>query len=395
MFQRSLAKPLTIAAKEYPVVTIIGPRQAGKTTLVRSVFPQHRYCNLENPETRRLATEDPKQFFALNKGPLILDEIQRVPELLSWIQVRVDEDKKMGTYILTGSHQLRLHESVSQSLAGRTAILRLLPLSIAELKGSGASFDKNELLHRGFLPRIHDDAINPSMAYGNYYRTYVERDVRQLMELRNQQLFETFIRLLAGRIGQPLNLSTLSGDVGVSATTLKHWLSILEASFLIFRLPPYYQNFGKRLVKSPKIYFTEPGLACWLLGIESPMEVARDPLHGYLFENMVVVEALKTRLNAGQEPRLYFWQDNHRNEVDLIYEKQRKLVPIEIKSAMTWHSDMAANLTKFQKAVPQAQKGFLIYAGDTLPDYHGFSVRSFLQISECMDLSPEPPDHSP
>jgi predicted AAA+ superfamily ATPase len=229
------------------------------------------------------------------------------------------------------------------------------------------------------------------MAYGNYYRTYVERDVRQIMELRNQQLFETFIRLLAGRIGQPLNLSTLSGDVGVSATTLKHWLSILEASFVVFRLPPYYRNFGKRLVKSPKIYFTEPGLACWLLGIESPMEVARDPLHGYLFENMVVVEALKARLNTGQEPRLYFWQDSHRNEVDLIYERQRKLVPIEIKSAMTWNSDMAANLLKFQRAVPEAQKGFLIFSGDTLPDYPAYSVRSFLQISDSLELPPEPP----
>ncbi len=385
-----MAKLLKVAAKEYPVVTLVGPRQAGKTTLVRSVFPHHQYCNLENPETRRLATEDPKQFFALNKGPLILDEIQRVPELLSWIQVRVDEDKKMGAHILTGSHQLRLHESVTQSLAGRTAILRLLPLSIAELNGAKASFDKNELLYRGFLPRIYDDRINPSMAYGNYYRTYVERDVRQLMELRNQQLFETFIRLLAGRIGQPLNLSTLSGDVGVSATTLKHWLSILEASFLVFRLPPYYRNFGKRLVKSPKIYFTEPGLACWLLGIESPKEVARDPLHGYLFENMVVVEALKARLNAGQEPRLYFWQDSHRNEVDLIYERQRKLVPIEIKSAMTWHSDMAANLLKFQRTVPEAQKGFLIYSGDTFPDYPTYSVRSFQQISESLELDPCP-----
>lgn len=384
MIPRTMAKVLRHTAGEYPVVTVTGPRQAGKTTLVRAVFPQHHYCNLENPETRRLASEDPKQFFALNKGPLILDEIQRVPELLSWIQVRVDEDKSMGAYILTGSHQLQLQESVAQSLAGRTALLRLLPLSINELKANGGALDKNELLFKGFLPRIHDNGLEPSMAYGNYFRTYVERDVRQLMELRNQQLFETFIRLLAGRIGQPLNLSHLSGDVGVSATTLKHWLSILEASFVIFRLPPYYRNFGKRLVKSPKIYFTEPGLACWLLGIESPMEVARDPLHGYLFENMVVVEALKTRLNAGKEPRLYFWQDSHRNEVDLVFEKQRKLIPIEIKSAMTWHSEMTTNLSKFQKAVPDAQAGFVLYAGDTFPESESFSAKSFRDTGKCL-----------
>lgn len=384
MIPRLMADTLLAAAKEYPVVTLTGPRQAGKTTLVRATFPQHQYCNLENPETRRLATEDPKQFFHLHRPPMILDEIQRVPELLSWIQVRVDEEKQQGAFILTGSHQLRLHEAVSQSLAGRTALLRLLPLSIRELENAGASLDKNELLHRGCLPRIHDDNQNPSAAYANYFRTYVERDVRQLIELRNQQLFETFLRLLAGRVGQPLNLSSLAGDVGVSSTTLKQWLSILEASFVVFRLPPYYRNFGKRLVKSPKIYFTEPGLACWLLGIESPSEAARDPLHGNLFGNLVVAEAFKARLNAGREPRLYFWQDSHRNEVDLVYERQRKLVPIEIKSAMTWHADFATNLLKFQRAIPDAQAGHVLYAGDLHPQGEQYTVRHFKDTVDCL-----------
>ena len=375
---------LLAAAREYPVVTLTGPRQAGKTTLVRATFPEHGYCNLEDPELRRMASADPKQFFHLHQAPLILDEIQRVPELLSWIQVRVDEEKRKGGFILTGSHQLQLHEAVTQSLAGRTALLRLLPLSLRELAATGLAMDKNELLHRGFLPRIHDDALDPTNAYANYFRTYVERDVRQLMELRNQRIFETFLRLLAGRVGQPVNLSALAGDVGVSATTLKQWLSILEASFIIFRLPPYYRNFGKRLVKSPKIYFTEPGLACWLLGIESPSEAARDPLHGNLFENMVVAEAFKARLNAGLEPRLYFWQDSHHNEVDLVFERHRGLIPIEIKSAMTWHRDLAANLLRFQRGVPEAKAGFVIYAGDLFPESESYAVRHFKDTGDCL-----------
>jgi len=379
-----MASALRTAAKEYPVVTLTGPRQAGKTTLVRAVFQGHTYCNLENPEIRRLASEDPKQFFDLHEGPLILDEIQRVPELLSWIQVRADEEKNKGAFILTGSHQLRLHEAVAQSLAGRTSLLRLLPLSIGELEASGVAPDKNELLYKGCLPRIYDDALDPSSAYANYFRTYVERDVRQLMELRNQQLFEAFLRLLAGRVGQPVNLSALAGEVGTSGTTLKHWLSILEASFVIFRLPPYYRNFGKRVVKSPKIYFTEPGLAAWLLGLESASEVARDPLHGNLFENLVVAEAFKARLNAGREPRLYFWQDSHRNEVDLVYEQRRKLVPIEIKSAMTWHRDLAGNIVKFQKAVPEAQKGIVVYAGGLFPETDRYVVRHFKDTGNCL-----------
>ena len=384
MISRQMTDTLLTAAQDYPAVTLTGPRQAGKTTLVRAAFPNHHYCNLENPELRRLAAEDPKQFFDLHREPMILDEIQRVPELLSWIQVRADEAKRKGAYILTGSHQLQLHEAVTQSLAGRTALLRLLPLSISELQASGRSIDKNELLFKGCLPRIHDDALEPATAYANYFRTYVERDVRQLMELRNQQVFETFLRLLAGRVGQPLNLSALAGDVGVSGTTLKQWLSILEASFVVFRLPPYYRNFGKRLVKSPKIYFTEPGLACWLLGIESAAEAARDPLHGHLFENLVVAEAFKARLNAGREPRLYFWQDSHRNEVDLVYEQQRQLVPIEIKSAMTWHDDLAANVLRFQRSIPDAKPGFVLYAGDLFPDNQHYAVRHFSETGKCL-----------
>lgn len=385
MIPRTMAHTLCAFAQEYPVVTLLGPRQAGKTTLARATFPDHTYCNLEDPELRRLATDDPKQFFDLHEAPLILDEIQRVPELLSWIQVRVDEGGSKGRYILTGSHQLSLHEAVAQSLAGRTALLRLLPLSMVELAGAGHSLNKNTLLQKGFMPRIYDHSMNAAALYANYFRAYVERDVRQLMEIRNLGLFEDFIRLLAGRIGQPLNLSSLSGDVGVSSTTLKEWLSLLEASFVIFRLRPYYRNFGKRIVKSPKIYFTEPGLAAWLLGIQSAKEAGRDPLHGQLYENMVVIEALKARCNRGEEPGLYFWQDSNRNEVDLIYEKQRRLVPIEIKSAMTWHKDFSANLKKFQHSTPDAEAGYVIYAGDLTPAGEGFTALNHASIATIFE----------
>lgn len=263
--QRTLAPQLQQAAREYPVVTVTGPRQAGKTTLVRAVFPHHTYVNLEQPEIRRLAQEDPQQFFHMHPGPVILDEIQRVPELLSWVQVRADETKRRGEFILTGSHQMELGQAISQSLAGRTALLTLLPFSMAELSDAGVRRDKNEWMYTGFLPRVTAEPIEPSRAYADYFRTYVERDVRQMMEIRNLTRFENFMRTLAGRAGQILNLMSLSADVGVSSTTLREWLSILEASFVVFRLPPYYRNYGKRLIKSPKIYFHETGLLCWLL----------------------------------------------------------------------------------------------------------------------------------
>jgi len=383
MIQRTLTPVLRQAARDYPVVTLTGPRQAGKTTLVRAVFPDHAYVNLEQPEIRRLAQEDPQQFFHLHPGPLILDEIQRVPELLSWIQVRADKTSRRGEFILTGSHQFELGQAVSQSLAGRTALLTLLPFSMAELMDFGIVRDKNQWMFTGFLPRITTDQIDPTRAYSDYFRTYVERDVRQMMEIRNLARFENFMRMLAGRAGQILNLVSLSADVGVSSTTLREWLSILEASFIVFRLPPYYRNYGKRLIKSPKIYFHETGLLCWLLGIESPAEVARDPLHGQIFENLVVTEAVKARLHSGRESRLYFWQDSNRNEVDLLWENQRKLIPLEIKSAMTWNREFSANIQKFQNSIPDAAKGYVVHAGDLFPEDDSFRAVHFTQVSQC------------
>jgi hypothetical protein len=321
--------------------------------------------NLEEPEIRTYAIEDPKGFLADHPAPLIIDEVQRVPALLSYIQVISDRERKLGQYVLTGSHQPKLNSEISQSLAGRTGILQLLPLSIAELAATNASTDRDALIHRGFLPKLHamPDA-DVELEYSNYFATYVERDVRLLINLQHQHEFEVFVRLLAGRVGQLLNLNSLSDDIGVSAKTLKEWLNILEASFIVFRLPPYFENFGKRLVKTPKIYFTEVGLASWLLGIKSADMVSRDPLIGNLFENMVVVEALKARLNSGNTPDMYFFRDQRGFEIDMLIAANRKLYPYEIKSARTWSADFAGNLKAFAERDDKIEKGTVIYAGD-------------------------------
>ncbi len=347
-------------------------------------FPSHAYANLEAPDVRRLAISDPHAFFSQFPPPVVIDEIQRVPELLSTIQVLADNSPQRGQYILTGSHQLRLQEAVAQSLAGRTALLRLLPLAITELKATGITHTRDEFIYQGFMPRLYSEQVDPTRLYRNYYQTYIERDIRQMINLRNLTDFENFTRLLAGRIGQVLNLSSLANDVGVSSTTLKEWLSVLEASHAIFRLNPYFENFGKRIIKSPKIYFTDVGLASYLLGIESPALVARDPLLGNLFENMVVLEALKARLNAGKEPELYFYRDNKGNEVDLLFRRNRQLIPIEIKAAMTFNPEFAKGIAQFQKIASSTQKGYIIYAGHLTPELPHAQVRHFTDVEHIL-----------
>lgn len=363
MFKRDIEKELLYLATQYPVITITGPRQAGKTTLSRLIFPDYQYCNLELPELRQLADSDPQAFFYTFPPPIILDEIQRVPSLLSYIQVKSDELEKKGQFILTGSHQSKLHEAVTQSLAGRTALLTLLPLSIHELSESGLTFPRDSYLFNGFLPRIYKDQLDPTRTYRNYFQTYVERDLRQISNIRNLNDFEKFLYMLAGRIGQLINLQSISSDLGVSSSTLKEWLSILEASSIIYQLKPYYENFGKRVTKSTKLYFTDVGLATYLLGITEVSQVQRDPLIGNLFENLVVIEALKTRMNMGLDANLFFYRDHNQNEVDLIYKKGRELIPIEIKSAMTYTVSLQKNIDYFQK-ISGSANGYLIYAGE-------------------------------
>ena len=385
MIQRQLLNELLQSAKDYPVVTVIGPRQAGKTTLVKMAFPDYDYCNLENPEIRDLALSDPNALFSRYPGKCIFDEIQRVPELLSYIQVKVDEDeidgKVKGRYILTGSHQLQLHQSISQSLAGRTAILKLLPLSISELTQDGVEIDKFEIMYRGFLPRIYKDNINPTKLYRNYYETYVERDVRQLINLKDLSTFTKFIKLLAGRVGQIVNLSSIANDTGVSSNTLKSWLAVLEASFIVFKLEPYFENFGKRVIKSPKIYFTDIGLLIYLLGIDKPSQIERDPLYGSIFENLVITEALKARYNQGEALNLYYYRTSKGNELDLIYKKGRELVPIEIKSSMTFHRDFIKGIIFFNGLSKSTTKGFVIYSGELVYESADYNLINYINTA--------------
>lgn len=367
------------------MVTILGPRQAGKTTLAQSVFPEFAYSNLESPEVRALAASDPKAYLAQFRTPAILDEIQRVPELLSYIQVIVDREKASGRFILTGSHQLQVREAITQSLAGRTAILNLLPLSISELSLAGIRFDRfEEYAYRGFLPRIHDRSLRPTTAYSNYYQTYVERDVRQLIQLKDVTLFEKLLKLLAGRVGQLLDYSSLANDVGVDAKTIRSWMAILEASFLLFRLPPYFENFGKRLIKAPKYYFTDVGLLCFLLGIRKADEITRDPLVGGIFENLVVIECLKARYNGGLLPDLYYFRDSNGNEVDLVWREGRALAAAEIKSASTFSLNHLKGLRRFRAVCPGSSRGVLIYNGESQALSDGTLVRHYTEAAELL-----------
>ena len=300
MIEREITPRLTTLFRQYPFVTVTGPRQSGKTTLCRAAFPGLEYANLEAPDQRDFAESDPKGFLAQFSAGAILDEIQRVPELLSYLQVVADERGGNGLFVLTGGKHFRLTDAISQSLAGRTALLRLLPFSMTERRRAGAPGAVDEILYSGFYPRIIDQRLDPTQALADYFETYVERDVRRLGEIRNLSSFQRFVRLCAGRVGQLINLSSLGGDAGVSHTTARDWLTVLEAGYIPFPLPPYYANLGKRLVKSPKLYFCDVGLAAYLIGIENAGQVATHPLRGALFENAVAAEVLKHRFNRGQ-----------------------------------------------------------------------------------------------
>ncbi len=380
MIRRTIQKELLTLAKSFPVITITGPRQSGKTTLAQAAFPKYKYVNLEEPDSRQLAQKDARGFLNLYSAPVIIDEVQRVPELLSYIQTIVDASHKNGQYILTGSHQPQLNAEVSQSLAGRAAILKLLPLSIEELTEARISMTRDEYIFKGFMPRLYQQKMNPTRLYSNYFSTYVERDVRQLVNIRNLTHFEMFIKLLAGRVGQLVNLNSLSNDIGVSATTLAEWLSVLEASYIVFRLPCYFENFGKRLIKSPKLYFTEVGLAAYLLGIQDVTQVMRDPLFGGLYENMVVMEVLKARFNAGMEPEMYFFRDSHGNEVDLLLRGANALLPVEIKASQTFSTDFADSIIALRKLSPKVKKGIVAYSGDLTPTLNEVSFVNFKKI---------------
>lgn len=352
-------------AKGFPVVAITGPRQSGKTTLTRQLFPGKPYVSLENPEQRQFATDDPKRFLAQFADGAIIDEVQRVPSLLSWLQGLVDERQRMGDFVLTGSQQFDLVRHITQSLAGRVGRVELLPLQGLELQQAGLlGGDLDTLMVTGHYPALYSRDLLPQDWFSNYVATYVERDVRQLLQIKDLQLFQRFLRLAAARSGQLLNLSSLGADVGISSVTAREWIGVLEASYLVMRLPPYFENFGKRLVKTPKLYFLDTGLMCWLLGIHSAAILSTHPLRGQVFETMVVVEAYKAALNKGQQAALYFWRDSAGQEVDLLTQRDGVFEGYEIKSGSTFSADWFKQLTKLEKLNPNAARSTVIYGGN-------------------------------
>ena len=383
MIQRELAGELREAATQFPVVTVTGPRQSGKTTLVKAVFEGHEYRSLELPDEREFAIEDPRGFLSQFDGPVILDEVQRTPDLFSYIQGLVDDHRDWaGRFILTGSHNFLLLQGLSQSLAGRCAVLHLLPFSLAELMGRppvslntfGRTIPRGltppeaglmETLFTGFYPRIHDKGIPPRDWLAGYYQTYIERDVRSVLNVGDLETFGRFVRLCAGRCGQLLNLSGLGSDCGVSHVTVKRWLSVLEASFVITLLRPHHRNFGKRLIKSPKLYFLDTGLLCYLLRIRAPEELLHRAERGAVFESFVIAELYKNFMHRGEQPRLHFWRDAAGHEIDAVIDRGAELLPIEIKSAQTVASDFFDGLARWRRLTGDEQAASaLVYGGD-------------------------------
>lgn len=385
MITRTLSSYAKAVFRQYPVITITGPRQSGKTTLARNAFKDLPYFNLENMETRSFAADDPQGF--LNQCPdgAVIDEIQHVPGITSWIQVRTDESGREGMYVLTGSRQFEIMESVSQSLAGRTAILRLLPFSIEEMGRSYGDLSVDDFIYKGFYPRIYDKGLDPSRALSDYYTTYIERDVRSISVIHNLALFQKFVRLCAGRVGQLLNYSSLASDTGISHSTTREWMSILQASYTVFLLEPYHANISKRIIKSPKLYFYDVGLAAHLLGIEKTSHVRTHPLRGSLFENLVLMEILKFRYNRGKRANLFFYRDSSGNEVDILYCTGHEAVPIEIKSGETLNDDFFSGFRYFRKHVsPTPPRQVLVYGGKRTENRNSVEVTDIMGLTKIL-----------
>ena len=381
MIEREITTRLVSLFRQYPFVTVTGPRQSGKTTLCRAVFPDLAYANLEAPDQRDFAETDPRGFLAQLGDGAIIDEVQHVPALLSYLQVVADECGRNGLFVLTGSEQFRLSDAIGQSLAGRTALLRLLPFSLSERQRIGASAANDEIIYSGFYPRVLDQRLEPRQALGDYFETYVERDVRRLGGVRNLSSFRRFVRLCAGRVGQLVNLSSLGSDAGVSHTTAREWLTLLETSYIAFQQPPFHANIGKRLTKSPKLYFYDVGLASYLLGIEHAKQVATHPLRGSLFENVVVAEAIKHRFNRGRRTNFSFFRDARGLECDLFYETGIGISAIEIKSGSTVSSDCFASLDRVANLIPNVSSKVVVYGGTVR------QVRSDCEVVPLSDLS--------
>jgi len=379
--KRDISKEILRLSQHFQIITITGPRQSGKTTVSKQSFPDYKYFNLEDISIREIISLDPKKFLRKNSKGVILDEVQRMPDLFSYIQVIVDEEKD-ARFILTGSSNFSLLQNITQSLAGRTALLTLLPLSLQELKEKSKS-KTNTLMFNGGYPAIWAKNIPTSDIIRNYFNTYVERDIRQLIKVKNITRFNTFIKLCAGRVGNEFNASALSNETGVSNLTIQDWLSILETSYIIFRIPPFYKNIGKRLIKAPKIYFYDTALVCYLLGIENEEQLATHPLRGNIFENLVALEFLKSRTNKGKEPNFYFYRDKSQHEVDILTLKGNKFMAYEIKSATTFHKSFIVNLQYLKKILKDDLISTqIIYDGDINIDNPENGLLNFRKVCE-------------
>lgn len=365
MIKRILLTKILKTSKVAPIIGIVGPRQSGKTTLAKEVFPKYTYVNLEQPDTRQYAQNDPKAFLDQYDNHIILDEIQRVPELFSYLQVKTDNDKKMGQYILTGSQHFLMMQSITQSLAGRIAIFNLYPLSYEEL--SNDNKQKKDIYTQiwyGGYPRLYEQEISPLIWINNYIQTYIDRDVSLISQITNLKTFETFLRVIAGRTGQLINLTSLSNDLGISHNTVKSWVNLLETSGIIYLLQPYFSNTSKRLIKSPKLYFTDTGLVCRLLGIENPTQLITHPLYGSIFETHIVIEYIKYYLNRGESPNIYFWRDKKGLEADLFKNISGSISEIyEIKSSQTIPEDAFSKLKQIQSITDNNSRLNIIYGG--------------------------------
>ncbi len=389
MITRVAENRLKQLSKTFKSVSLTGPRQSGKTTLVKTLFTGRPYVSLENPDARRFAVEDPRGFLDTYKTGAILDEIQKAPELFSYLQEVLDNTKQKGLFILTGSNNFLLQQSISQSLAGRTASQVLLPFSIDELKqGNWLKEDDNNLVLKGFYPPVYDQDIPPADWYPNYITTYIEKDVRQLKNIANLRTFERFISIVAGRCGQELNMSSISNETGIDVKTVQSWISILESSYIVYLLKPHHKNFNKVIVKRPKLYFYDTALAASLLGIFSVTQLITHPLRGALFENMVISEFVKYGTHRNMLYNLYYWRDKAGHEIDLIIDNNKNLIPVEIKSAKTITDDFFKNIKYWQKLSGQ-KRSYLLYAGDQYQKRSNgtevFNWREFEKILKPLD----------
>lgn len=395
MIVRLLEPRLRTLAKKFPIVTVTGPRQSGKTTLCRTAFPDKPYLSLESPDVREYAASDPRGFLAEYRDGAVLDEVHRVPDLLSYLQPLVDEKPTRGRFILTGSANFALLQTLGQSLAGRTALLELLPLSLAEVRRFGdAPTDLWELLWRGGYPAVYDRELAPADWYPSYVATYLERDVRALLAVGDLLAFQTFLRLAAGRTAQLLNLSALGADAGVSHNTARSWISVLEASYVARRLPPFHANVGKRLIKAPKLHLLDSGLACYLLGIRTPSELSGHPLRGPIFESWVVAEVLKARLHRGLSASLAYYRDRQGAEIDLLVEAGHSLIALETKSGRTVASDAFTALERFasllgESAVPGQVRRVLVYGGESSQRRSAGDLVAWRDLDRHGDWEPE------